>query len=433
MADTLAPLDRKFIGDSAWTYGAFAVMAGTGLVLNFFIAGYFGTTTLGVFNQIYAVYVVCAQLAVFGVHDSVQKYVAEHADQPQTRASICLSAVLLALSIGLLTAVLIYGLSAEIGRLASSPAVGAGLALAAPGLVLFALNKVLLGILNGERRMKAFALAQVTRVLSILAFTGGVAISGGPESALGAGFSIAELVIIGPVLIITRPWSGGAMADFKSWLGRHWRFGCRAIANGFLAESYIRVDVIMLGLFVSDHEVGLYSFAALFIEGLYQVPVVIRTVVNPILVRLILAGHPLALARFSRRIMALSMAVFIPIGLAVVFLFPVLAPFFPDGLVRDSYPVLITVLAGLAVYAAFIAVDFSLLQGGMPGRQSLLMTGNILINVILNASLIPLMGIHGAALATALAFIASSLTLNTAAHHWLGLRGGFLFFGLRQR
>ena len=72
------PLDRKFLGDTAWNYGAFAVMAATGVILNFFIAWRFGTAALGVFNQIYAVYMVMAQLAVFGVHDSAQKYVAEH-------------------------------------------------------------------------------------------------------------------------------------------------------------------------------------------------------------------------------------------------------------------------------------------------------------------------------------------------------------------
>ena len=53
-------LKSKFLSDAAWNYVAFAVMAATGVILNFFIAGYFGIEALGVFNQIYAIYVVMA-------------------------------------------------------------------------------------------------------------------------------------------------------------------------------------------------------------------------------------------------------------------------------------------------------------------------------------------------------------------------------------
>jgi len=433
MAEAPSRLDRKFLGDSAWNYSAFALMAGAGIVLNFFIAGYFGIETLGIFNQIYAVYVVSAQLAVFGIHDSVQKYSAEYVDQPDHRRAISVSAVLISTAFGIAVATIIYNASGLIGDVADSSAVGLGIALAAPGLLFFAINKVLLGILNGERRMKAFAIAQGGRVLSILAFAGLTAVMGWPGYVLGGGFTIAEILIFGPVLLTVRPWAGLDGGHLKHWFSKHIHFGYRAIANGFLAESYIRVDIIMLGVFVSDHDVGLYSFAALFIEGLYQVPVVIRTVVNPMLVKLIGGHAPDELARFARRVMAVSFAIFALAATSVILIFPYLAPYFPDGLVVGSYSVLVTVAVGLAIYAAFIPVDFSLLQGGMPGRQSLLMTANILINVALNAALIPAMGIMGAAWATAIAFAVSSLTLNIAVHRWLGLKGGFLFCGLVTR
>jgi len=433
MAITPMAIDKKILGDSAWNYGAFALMAGTGIVLNFFIAGYFGIETLGVFNQIYAVYVVSAQLAVFGLHDSAQKYIAEFSGNVEQRQSIALSAVLLALIFGTIAALVIFLSSPGIGRIAGSRAVGAGAALIAPGLAFFAVNKVLLGILNGERRMKAFALAQMARVLAILAFCGLVAVMGWPGYVLGGGFSVAEIIIFIPVLLAARPWAGPPQHDLRAWFQRHLSFGYRAIANGFLAESYIRVDVIMLGIFVSDHQVGLYSFAALFIEGLYQVPVVIRTVINPMLVGLISTKMRHDLVRFSRKVMAASVAIFAIVAVSVVVVFPHLAPFFPAGLIDGSYPVLVTVALGLAIYAAFIPVDFSLLQGGMPGRQSLLMCGNIVFNIVLNAILIPIMGIQGAAFATAISFAFSALTLNIAVHYWLNIKGGFLFFGLGRK
>ena len=51
MSDGKFRLQSKFLTDAAWNYGAFAIMAGTGVALNFFIAAVFGTAALGVFNQ----------------------------------------------------------------------------------------------------------------------------------------------------------------------------------------------------------------------------------------------------------------------------------------------------------------------------------------------------------------------------------------------
>ncbi|MBT6093850.1 MAG: oligosaccharide flippase family protein, partial [Rhodospirillaceae bacterium] len=170
MIKPTGPLDNKLAGDAAWNYGAFAIMAGTGVILNFFIAAHFGTAALGVFNQIYAVYIVSAQLAVFGIHDSAQKYIAQHNNDAGVRQTVARTAVIAAAGFGIVVAALV-GLCADlIGRIVQSQPVGLGVALAAPGLLFFAINKVLMGIINGERRMRAFALVQGVRVLSILGF-----------------------------------------------------------------------------------------------------------------------------------------------------------------------------------------------------------------------------------------------------------------------
>lgn len=424
-------LDRKFYGDTAWNYGAFALMAATGVILNFFIASYFGTAALGVFNQIYAVYIVTAQLAVFGVHDSAQKFIAQHADDAALGRTIARTAVILALAVGSAVALGLWLAAGAMGRLADSPQVGQGVALAAPGLALFAINKVLMGILNGERRIRAFAAMQGLRVLAILGFALVVAARDWPPYVLGAGFTVAEVLIVAPLLALVKPWRKGGPASLatREWLHRHLGFGARALPNGFLAESYVRVDVLMLAVFVDDAAVGIYSFAAMFIEGLYQVPVVVRTVVNPVLVKLVTANDKPALAHFARRVMAVSLGIFVAVALGVNLCFPLLEPWFPAGLVSGAAAMLLPLTLGLGLYAAFVPLDFILLQAGMPGRQSALMTLNIMVNAGLNLALIPQLGIMGAALATAAAFTLSGLTLNIAVRRWLGMKGGLFFDG----
>ena len=428
MAYVSSRLDRKLLGDTAWNYSAFALMAGTGIILNFFIAIQFGVETLGVFNQIYAVYIVAAQLAAFGMHDSAQKHTAEHHGQEDERQLIARSANLTALLIGAGVALVIYLAAPLIGRVVNSASVGHGIAWAAPGLLFFALNKVQMGILNGDRRMRAFAVMQGVRVLTILGVVLVAAAHGWPGYLLGASFTVAELVIFGPLLILVRPWDrGGNATGARAWRRRHLNFGAKALPNGFLAESYVRVDILMLAIFVNDEAVGIYSFAAMFIEGLYQVPTVIRTVVNPVLVRLIGAGDRRELARFGRRIMIMSLGIFVIVASLAYLIFPSLGPFFPDGLVPRAYPVLSILIGGLALYAAFVPLDFMLMQAGQPGWQSALMSLNITVNATLNVTLIPIYGIQGAAMATAAAFAVSAVTLNGTVWWRLGLRGGLIF------
>ncbi|MBT4463236.1 MAG: hypothetical protein HOC60_01005, partial [Rhodospirillaceae bacterium] len=95
MPDGKFRLESKFLTDTAWNYGAFAVMAASGVILNFFIAVSFGVETLGVFNQIYAVYVISAQFAVMGFHDSAQKHTAELDDDTDRRDVVSAAAVAL--------------------------------------------------------------------------------------------------------------------------------------------------------------------------------------------------------------------------------------------------------------------------------------------------------------------------------------------------
>lgn len=426
-------LEKKLLTDTAWNYSAFAVMAITGLILNFFVAAHFGVETLGVFNQIYAVYVITAQFAVMGLHDSAQKHTAELDHATEHRDVVSAAALVLAAGFGLAAAAAVYLLSGPIGVLASSAPVGKGIALAAPGLLFFAINKVLMGVLNGIRRMKAFAAAQAFRIVMILVSCLVIAGLGEPGYVLGLSFTIAEVVLLPVLLFLVRPrmvdFARGA--EFGHWLRTHFRFGTKALINGVLAESYIRIDIIMLGIFVSDHDVGIYSFAALFIEGLYQVPVVMRTVANPVLVRLFSAGDRSEMTRFYRRVAGLSLLVFALAAGAVLLVFPYLAPFFPDDLVPLSYPILMVLASGLLIYSAVIPLDHILLQAGQPGRQSLLMTVNVLVNAALNLALIPYFGIYGAAAATAVAFVTASLLVNAAAWRWLGFRGGLLLAGTR--
>jgi len=70
--------------------------------------------------------------------------------------------------------------------------------------------------------------------------------------------------------------------------------------------------------------------------------------------------------------------------------------------------------------AAFIPFDNLMLVSGHPGLQTLQHMTLVLTNIILNLAMIPLLGIRGAAIATALSYIGGIAALFYLARRVLG-------------
>ncbi|RLB47208.1 MAG: hypothetical protein DRI90_26590 [Deltaproteobacteria bacterium] len=415
-------LQRTLTADAFWNLGALALMAMTGAIISFVVVSQRGSEALGVFSQVYAIFVVVAQVAAMGLHDSAQKHAAQFSEDQVELNRLCRGALTLAFLTSAAVAAALGLLATSVGVVTDSDAVGRGVLVVAPGVLFFGMNKALLGVLNGLRRMRAFALAQAARVVTILAVVVGVALSSLPNWALVSGFVVAEVLVwLGLVVALWPRLRDAGGRGSASWRGRHLRFGLQALPNGLLAESFVRIDVIMLGLFVSDAEVGVYSFAAFFVEGLIQIPVVIRTVVNPVFVKLLARGDKAAVAKLSRRAGGSSLVITVMMALLVFLLFPLLGPWLGADLVARGHDLLGILLLGLCAYAAFLPSDYLLLQAGLPGRQSALMTVNVLVSVLLNGLLIATFGTEGAALASASAYGVSAIALSVAAARWLGM------------
>ncbi|MEO0601904.1 MAG: oligosaccharide flippase family protein [Myxococcota bacterium] len=409
-ADTLANL------------AAFGVMAVSGVTLNLLVVALSGQAALGVFNQVYAVYVVTSMLAVFGVHDAVHRETAAHpGDVARQRASLS-SGLAVAAGTGALGALALLALAEPIGWLAGSPEVGRGLTLLAPALLPFAINKVLMASLSGQTRLQAFAAVQIVRVLTLLGVVVGLAAADWAAGWLALGFGAAELVILPVLLGLLRPAPGLASREHAR---AHLAFGVRALPHGFIAESFLRVDVLMLAPFVGDAAIGMYSLAAMFAEGLVQIGGTVRSVMAPRLVpQLGPDAERAERARLLRQAMAMGLGAFVVVAGGLAVGFPALGWGLDPSLVAGAHEVLLVLVVGLAVNAAFLPLDQLLLWAGRPAQQSLMMGLNLTLNVVLNLALIPSLGVAGAAMATAMAWSLSAVVLNVAAWRWLGFRGG---------
>lgn len=414
----------KFSTDIIWSAGAFALGAVFGVLVNVVIVRGHDAAALGVFNLVYAVYILLSQLAVGGVHLAVQAFVpreiaAGRSANDQVSASMLLSTGTAAVVIGF--AWVFRDLP---GKWFSSTDVAIAFPLVLPGLLFFSWNKVLLSFHNGARRMRLFALMQLLRFVFLFGVVAWLVHTNAPVARLPVALFWSEAALFAIVLPITlRYWNPFHGAGLRSALRENWRFGNRALAGNFLLDVNTRVDVFLLGLFTDETAIGLYSFAATIAEGVLQLPMLFRNNINPILSRAWHHGGPPLLSKVLDRNRRAFYKLLAPLVLATI-------PLFPLGLWilgMDQEPMTIWILysilaIGIAATSGYQAFQMLFSQAGHPGTQTLFIGCFFLGNVILNLVLIPLLGVYGSALGTALAFVVMAALLRTLASNVLKVR-----------
>lgn len=417
--------DRKFHLDVLWNVASLAILGVSGVMLNVVIARTVGAEALGVFNQVFAVYIVLSQLSVGGVHLSVLTYVARHPREPDKCASITVSALVLGAVLSSLWAAITWEIRAPLGRLFDSPGVADGLVLIAPGLIFFALNKILLNALNGAAAMRAYAIFQAARFLLILGSVLAIILLEIPGAPLAASLTIAEGILL-PCLLLRVHfglWRLKPSLLRRRWLREHLSFGARGLLSGALSEINTRVDILMLGFFTSDAVVGIYSVAAILAEGFGQLSIILRRNVDPLLGEHFANQDPLGIEEMARNLQRWFWPSMAALGLLAVGLYPMLLPLVVGG---DDFgassEVFVVLMLGAVINAGYRPFLGILLLAGKPGRQTLMIAVLTLANMLGNALLIPIWGMLGAAVASASVFVLEASLIRAAARRYCGVR-----------
>ena len=154
-----------------------------------------------------------------------------------------------------------------------------------------------------------------------------------------------------------------------------------------------------------------------------QLAIVLQNLVNPVLARQIAAGaHREAegIVRQARRWFVPSLSGAALLGAA---LYPLLIPLllgdpsFLDG----AWPFAI-LMAGVALASPYLPFNQVLLMAALPGWHTGYLLATLTVSFAGNATLIPLLGMRGAALSTAASLVASALLLRMLARSRTGLR-----------
>jgi O-antigen/teichoic acid export membrane protein len=397
-----------------WNIGSLAVLAVGGVLMNLIIVRFQGEEALGVFNQVYAIYIVLSQFGVGGLQFSVLNHVSHHQDDPGTCGDITTAALIIAFLFSIPVCLIVVLLAKPVGNLFNSAGVGQGLLFVAPGLLFFTLNKILINTVNGLNDMKPYAVFRAMRFLLIPAAIGVIIALKLTAPYLSLSLTVSEFLLFVSLLIYvyTRLVPLRRIADAHRWFSEHVSFGIRGMLSGILLELNTRVDVLMLGYFTTDAQIGIYTFAATLAEGFAQLPLAVRYNVDPVIGKHFADGTTEEITKLSRKTRRTFYPVIVLVGIASIMLYPVIFNLLlQDGTTRASWPIYSIIMVGVLINAAFRPFNGTLLQGGKPGAYTVMVMGIVIVDALQNLFFIPLWGIHGAAVVTAITYTLEAILL----------------------
>lgn len=400
------------------------VAGGAGVVLLLVIASLHGPEALGRFNLLFATYLVGSQVATLGLQVSVVRYVAPLPDGT-ARTAAFRGAVLAVLASGGFAAVLIALLRDAIAGLLGRPDLASGLLVVAVGVLPFSVNKVLLAALTAAGLLRVHGTLVASRGVLILLATAMLILAGSTGEDLVLALVLAEGTLTLLLALATQgAFSARApVAAIVIWARRHLRFGILGTGSTLLTELNVRIDVLVLALFVDDRAVGVYTLAATLAEAALQFPLVLRTVLGPDVVRVIEQRDREALRREVRAIRKRLWAFMAVVAGGMLLLHPTLVSLLgADENFRGGRTALAVLLIGVVVASGYVPFSLALAHGGRPLAQTGLVAALAAMNLVGNFLLVPRFGLLGAALATASANVVSIPLLQVMVRNRLGLR-----------
>ena len=402
-----------------------ALLGVVGLGLSFVIARWWGASAFGVFNLVTTAYFALAVVGACGLQYSVLRAIAEHPEDRARVAAIVVGALVPNVVLAAAATAVFLAIRPLIARWLDSPAVGEGMLWAAPGLFCFAVNKLLLGVVNGLRRMRAFAIFTSLRYLLIAA---GLVIARVEDVAadhLAAIWTFTEgtllLVLIGELVATV---SLARAAGWTAWTRQHLEYGVRGVLATLAYEINTKLDVWMLGVLIADKAaVGIYALAAALNEGVMQLAVVLQNNVDPVIARLVANDDLAELQAMVKRSRRWFVPALVGVCAASAAVFPAVIPWLigNPGFAAGAIPFAI-LMAGIAIASPYLPFAHLLLMAKRPGWHTVLLVTAIAVNVLGNVVLIPRFGLAGAAGSTAATIVTSALLLRALARRRVGVR-----------
>lgn len=424
-------LSERHLGEvlrgSVLTFGGKILAVLLGLLFSLMVSRMYGAQSLGLIALVNAFFAIAMIPSLMGTLTSVLRIIPEQiARHSMAEAYLAYRKMKwMVLGLSLLTALIVYLLSAPIDRLFFA---GGGdgniVSLLALFVLVVGLGRFDTNAVRALNRVRAFAFLQfATPLFNIVSLV------------LLGGMVVGGMVPVYAVLL-----SATAVFLLSGWLAYHGfpkRERGRAVEgqlntrmlimisfpmflSGMMQTVIAQTDVVMLGIFATVEEVGIYAIAVKLATLSSFILASINAIIATKFSGLHAKGDTDALNALAVKSSKLIFWATLPVSLALLVLGAPLLTLFGETFVSGYVPLLLLLTGQFVNTAAGSVAYFMNMTGGQTAYNYIMLAG-ALLNIMLNLYLIPLFGMTGAAAASAVSII----FWNAASLAYVYRRDGF--------
>ncbi|HEX3013200.1 MAG TPA: flippase [Methanobacterium sp.] len=397
----------KTVKDVQWSFISLVTSSFAHLLLRIVLSKELGPSSLGLYTLVFTVYMFGLQFAAFGVGPALTKYIAEYQDDLSKIKEFVSSGIFGALISGSIMGALLYLLSSLISiEFFHSPIMVDFLKITAVCFPFIAMQKVVIGTLNGLQRMKLYAILNIAQNLSVMLVTI-FFVLWLKMNLMGAilGFVIPTILMGLLSLAFIRNIIPNPPKFVYSTIKEISYFGFYVVLANSIGMINTQIDSLMIGHFMAESEVGYYAVAIIFMQGVILLPQAIQSVTNPSISAYYRKREYEKIQKLIKNTMLKTFAAVICISiiLAIFGKYFICIIFTEEFL--PAYTPMIILLIGYSICAPIGSVGTTLSSVGKVELLFKITTLAALMNTLLNFILIPKYGINGAAVATSISQI----------------------------
>jgi len=393
---------QRFARDVSYSFISLSISALCHFVLRIFLSRYLGAADLGLYTLAFTVYSIGMLLSAFGVDSAVSKYTAQYRDDLRKRTHLLSCGSFTSVIIGCLFGLVIYfGAHPIADMFFDMPELENLLRILAIVFPFIALEKVTMGFLRGLRRMKLYALLNITQNVMVIILTVTLVTYG--KDIIGDLWALVLPVIAVSLvsLFLVRGSLGKMTAGtYSATIRMLFLFGFYVVLANGIGMIHNYTDSLMIGYFLHEADVGIYATAITLSQVLRMPSHAFQMVTGPTIAGYWGKGETRSIENLANRVMKYTAAFIIPVSFLVIFLAgDIITLIFGVEFADAALPLQLLMLG--AVFGAIQASIGGILSSTAYVHVVFRLSGiAVVINIILNWILIPQLGIVGAAIAT---------------------------------
>jgi stage V sporulation protein B len=399
-------MQNKIAFDFIWVIISQIVTLTAGFFLNIILGIWLGPSAFGIYSVVYSIYFLVAMVAGFGIPLAIIKFTAEEKDNPERLNGLMTAALSTVLVLGICCGGALFLMSDIFAATFQMDQLSLLLKIIAVSIPLFAINSTFLSFLNGLRDMKSYSIRSILR--SVLLIVSAIALLALGWGVMGAvlGIVISE---VGTFFLLSFMVTNRFSLRFEglranSYLLVHFG-GYLLLANAiYMLNTYL--DTLLTGFFLSATDVGLYAIAITIARtGFLVFPMALSILTYPMISERFRTGLDVQIKELMDRCIRYTLVLLSVTGLGLIFFAQEIIVLLFRSAYAPATPSFIILLFGMMFFGPILSVGAASSAMNRPDISFKVNCVICVLNVLLNAILIPQYGIVGAAIASSASFI----------------------------